>query len=213
MVDHVLLCDIVECENLEIFDDPESTADELEVVIRTTEEGYNAGRSYIFKSERQDALDWVKAVDDAVDVAKRLWRKQKMQNDFGHSNVAMARAKCKLMLANVGVQKVIALIISLAFLVDMLEAQYLPARGSETEMFFFAFDSFVTFFFVIELSLNMFALSDAGLCHYFTKKSRCFDMLVVVVSVVSVATYLLNLTQLGYIKMLRLVRVFRVLRS
>ena len=208
VVDRVFLSDIVECEILEI----EDKSHELEVVIRTTEEGYSAGRSYIYKSERQDALDWEAAVDDAVDAAKRLQRKQQMHAEFGHSRVEMKKAQCRDLLASFQVQAAVALVISLAFLVDMLEAQYLPAQGTAWGSFFFAFDFLVSLLFLVELIFNLFAFSNEGLRHYFMDWSHCLDAAIVVVSLASVATYLLEIGDVGYIKMFRLIRVLRVLR-
>ena len=215
VVDCVFLCDVEECEHLEVNEESDNpnALKELEVVIRTTEDGYSAGRSYIYKTNRQDALDWEKAIDHAVVVAKRQQHKLQMQEDYGHSRVAMRRALCRQFLADIRVQSFIATIIGLAFLVDMLEAQYLPERGSETELFFFAFDAFATFFFTVELTLNMFAFSENGLRDFYSKASRVFDTAIVIVSITSVATYILNMTDVGYIKMLRLIRLFRVLRS
>ena len=175
VVDCVYLSDIVECELLEIeeeSDDP-TRGKELEVVIRTTEEGYSAGRSYIYKSEQQDAIDWEVAVDKAVAEAKRRQRDQQIKKTFGHSKVAIARAKCRLLLKGFKVRACIALVIFLAFFVDMLEAQYLPVRGSAPDLIFFAIDSSVTLFFVIELMLNVFAFSHV-LGHYFGRISDMF---------------------------------------
>ena len=214
VVDCVFLCDIVECEYLEIDEESDNlnAVKELEVVIRTTEEGYSAGRSYIYKSNRQDALDWEKAIDQAVDVARQEQHRRQMQEEFGYSGVALKRAQCRQFLQDIRVQSFIALVIGLAFLVDMLEAQYLPVRGSEAAFFFFVFDAFATLFFSAELTVSMFAFSQNGLRAFFSKPKHLFDTAIVVVSVTSVATYMLDMTDLGYIKMLRLIRLLRVLR-
>merc|ERR1712216_985340 len=72
--DEILLRDVIECELkdvdvLEIDEDEEDAL--LEVIFRTTEEGFNCGRSYIYRSVEQNSRDWESQVDDAVEDAKK----------------------------------------------------------------------------------------------------------------------------------------------
>ena len=56
--DDILLRDVIECE---LKEDENTALDEekmLQVIFRTMDEGYNAGRSYIYRSTYQNSMDW-----------------------------------------------------------------------------------------------------------------------------------------------------------
>ena len=56
--DDILLRDVIECE---LKEDEDAALDEekmLQVIFRTMDAGYNAGRSYIYRSTYQDSMEW-----------------------------------------------------------------------------------------------------------------------------------------------------------
>ena len=67
----------------------------LEVIFRTREDSRNCGRSYIYRSTFQDAVEWEKCVDDAVSKAKQRRHDENMQRLYGHSSFEMYRARWK----------------------------------------------------------------------------------------------------------------------
>ena len=67
----------------------------LEVIFRTREDCRNCGRSYIYRSTYQDAVDWEKCVDNAVIKAKQRKHDETMQHLYGHSSFEMYRARWK----------------------------------------------------------------------------------------------------------------------
>jgi hypothetical protein len=67
----------------------------LEVIFRTREDCRTCGRSYIYRSTYQDAVEWEKCVDDAVKKAKQRKHDETMQRLYGHSSFEMYRARWK----------------------------------------------------------------------------------------------------------------------
>jgi hypothetical protein len=120
--DDVLLRDVIECE----LKEDEKNPDALEVIFRTSEDGYNSGRSYIFMSQRKNSEDWEAAVDDAVANAKAKHREDFMQFTFGHNRVALFRARCKIVHDSKWFQYAFAIFILLGFLQDLLESSIVP---------------------------------------------------------------------------------------
>jgi len=88
--------DIVECELTEGESPVSLEEKQLEVIIRTVECGRTRGRSCIYRSEYQDAVDWEAAIDKAARNAKAKVREEHLQALHGHSFFAMRRARTKL---------------------------------------------------------------------------------------------------------------------
>jgi hypothetical protein len=99
---------------------------QLEVIIRTAECGRNKGRKYIYRSEYQDAVDWEAAIDKAVGNAKAKVREEHLQALYGHSFFEMRRARMKLVYNSLALQYMTAVVVILAFLNDLIEAQIAP---------------------------------------------------------------------------------------
>ena len=149
--DYILLHDVVECE-LKEDEDPMSSVPstsevnldhratsrslmesfkrtnpaKLEVIFRTKEDCHNCGRSYIYRSNFQDAVDWEKDVDLAVMKAKSKAHDAMMQETYGHSCIAMTRAKTKIMIDSVTWQYLLAAVIIFGFLIHVIEVSFCP---------------------------------------------------------------------------------------
>ena len=96
ILDFIYVRDIVECE-LKEDESPEKLEEkQLEVIIRTADCGRNKGRSYIYRSEDQDAVNWEAAIDKAVGNAKAKVREEHLQALYGHSFFEMRRARMKI---------------------------------------------------------------------------------------------------------------------
>ena len=203
--DDVLLKDVTECD-LEEIQNGEDPAELLEVIIRTNEDGYNCGRSYIYQSTRMDAEAWEKEVDKAVIAAKIVHREEELQGNYGHSTFLMLRERVKAVYEGLWFQYFVAAMIIAGFMGDVLEAQVLPAAGSSEATNFFWAELSVTIFYTLELCTNMFVNSHDCFRPFYSQRSNWFDAGTVIVSIVSVTGVLRNLP----IKMLRLIRVLRL---
>ena len=120
--DDILLRDVIECE----LKEDEKNPDTLEVIFRTSEDGYNSGRSYIYMSQHKNSEDWEAAVDDAVANAKAKHHEDFMQFTYGHSQLALLRARCKIVYNKTWFQYAFAVFILLGFLQDLLESSIVP---------------------------------------------------------------------------------------
>jgi len=120
--DDILLRDVIECE----LKEDEKNPDNLEVIFRTDDHGYNSGRSYIYSSEYQNSVDWEAEVDEAVANAKAKHHEDFMQFTYGHSKFAMFRARTKILYNHTYFQYFFALMILGGFVQDMLESQMVP---------------------------------------------------------------------------------------
>ena len=155
ILDYINLADMVECEQLKDEDDPSLT----EIVFRTMEESRNGGRSYIFRCSTEEARKWEEQVDDAVENAQEARHDAEMKEKYGHSCVAMQRARCKILFESMPWQYVVAFFILTAFMVDVLEVQVLPKPGTTSFAAFFWLDAVITVFFTLDLLVNIFAHS------------------------------------------------------
>jgi len=155
ILDYINLADMVECEQLKDEDDPSLT----EIVFRTMEESHNGGRSYIFRCSTEEARKWEEQVDDAVENAQEARHDAEMKEKYGHSCVAMQRARCKILFESMPWQYVVAFVILTAFMVDVLEVQVLPKPGTTSFAAFFWLDAVITVFFTLDLLVNIFAHS------------------------------------------------------
>jgi hypothetical protein len=148
--DYILLHDVVECELKEDEDAMSSIPSASEVnldhrassnslmesckrtnpakleIFRTKEDCHNCGRSYIYRSSFQDAVDWEKDVDLAVMKAKSKAHDIMMQETYGHSFMAMTRAKTKIMIDSIIWQYLLAAVIIFGFLIHVIEVSFCP---------------------------------------------------------------------------------------
>ena len=98
-----------------------------------------------------------------------------------------------------------------AFALDICEAQFLPVQGSKTGFIFFILDAILTFFFLLELMLNIFAHSYNGFEPFYSKGSNWFDTAIVIISVCNVIVSMVG-GELPNAKLLRLLRLGRAVK-
>jgi hypothetical protein len=167
--------------------------------------------------------DWRDHLTELVSKAKARARRQSMLEEHGHG-LLYYRAKCRNLYEHSRTQLCVAVLIILAFAVDIGEAQLLPQGCGQEEvscgalqinvlqpLFTFA-EIVLTSLFTLELLINMLSKSNDYFRPFWSHFENIFDMLVVVVSIFSLMTKLAGIDSVPNIKMLRLVRVFRVVR-
>jgi hypothetical protein len=154
-----------------VKEDPADGQENLEVIIRTTEEGSNAGRSYIYRSSYDDAVSWEAEIDRLVARAKARLNEEQLQEAFGHSSFLMTRARVKQFYESNPFQFATAALIIVSFIVDVTEAKILPPYGSFEDSVFFWCNVGITTCFACEFLLNLFAHSD-GCCRSRKKSLR-----------------------------------------
>ena len=108
----------------------------------------------------------------AVARAKAQMLENEMREKFGHSAVAMARARTKLLYHSIPFQFSVAGLIMLAFAVDVLEASLLPPPQSVGADVFFWIDVSITGLFTMELLTNAFGIL---LCAYTLSPPLCIS--------------------------------------
>jgi hypothetical protein len=170
-----------------------------------TQDCRNCGRSYIYRSTYNDAVEWEVETDKAVKRAKQIASEQELRTKYGHSSIAMRRARTKKLVDSKEYLYFMSAIIMLAFMIDTLEVQILPASGSRDESVFFILDVVVTFLFAVDVGLNLFG---KGFVEFLTVFTNWFDLAIVVVSVVGL--FALG-TGGSAVRVIRIVRVLKVL--
>jgi len=113
--------------------------------------------------------------------AKQIAIEEELHRKYGHSSIAMCRARTKEVVKSKEYLYLMTAIIMLAFMIDTLEVQILPASGSRDESVFFFLDVAVTFLFAVDVVLNLFG---KGFAAYFMIFTNWFDLAIVVVSVI-----------------------------
>jgi len=170
-----------------------------------TQDSRNCGRSYIYRSTYNDAVEWEEETDKAVKRAKQRAIEEELRRKYGHSSIAMCRARTKEVVKSKEYLYLMSAIIMLAFMIDTLEVQILPASGSRDESVFFFLDVAVTFLFAVDVVLNLFG---KGFAEYFMVFTNWFDLAIVAVSVVG----LFSLGTGGSaVRVIRIVSVLKVL--
>lgn len=134
-------------------------------------------------------------------------RNQLLHEEHGNG-LSYFRAKCLNFYEHSRTQYAIAILILLAFAVDIGEAQLLPTEESLLAPMFTFSELALTLLFTLELLLHLFA---KGL-DFWRQAANLFDTLVVFVSIASLITRLSGIQGLPNIKMFRLIRVVRVVR-
>ena len=99
------------------------------MIIHTTEEGMNCGRSYIYCSERQDALDWEAAIDRAVLEAKDRELHESLTRKYGNSRLGMQRAYVKMFYESLKFEYVVKAVILFAFLGEYSNSPICPFQS------------------------------------------------------------------------------------
>lgn len=96
---------------------------EWHLVISTIDDGHNAGRSYILRVPAQHAAGWLKDLDTNALEARRSFQERMLLAKYGHSKVAMLRAKSLMLYESPPFQYMVSALIVASFMCDLSEAQ------------------------------------------------------------------------------------------
>ena len=184
---------------------------QMEVVIRTSELGHNMGRSYAFRGVFKEATSWADDITQAVKACKAAHHKKWRAESFP-SWLALKRYQTREAYDSLWFQYAVAVMICTGFVIDVIEAQLMPAEGSSGEQIFFTIDVLLSSAFTIELIINLFANSSECFKAFFAENRNIFDALIVLISLVSLVLGAMGIQSLPAVKMLRLIRVVRVVR-
>jgi hypothetical protein len=154
---------------------------------------------------------WRDQLTELVAKAKIRARRQSMIEEHGHG-LLYFRAKCRHLYEHPRTQYCVAVLIILAFAVDIGEAQLMPSEESVLLPVFLFSEIILTCLFTLELLVNMLSKSNDWFRPFWSHPENLFDTLVVVVSIASLVTKLAGVEGIPNIKMFRLIRVFRVVR-
>ena len=154
---------------------------------------------------------WHDQLSELVAKAKIRARRQSMIEEHGHG-LLYFRAKCRHLYEHPRTQYCVAVLIMLAFAVDIGEAQLMPSEESVLLPVFLFSEIILTCLFTLELLVNMLSKSNDWFRPFWSHPENLFDTLVVVVSIASLVTKLAGVEGIPNIKMFRLIRVFRVIR-
>jgi hypothetical protein len=127
--DIVELRDVIECELKADEEEP----DHIQVIFRTEENGYNSGRSYIYRSTKDDAVAWDEEVDLAVARAKVRWVEERLKHEHGNSAIRKLQERTRIFYESQQFQFAIAAFIMIGFCQDIIFAQRNPSPGTEAE--------------------------------------------------------------------------------
>ena len=190
----------------------EAPAGKRQIVIQTVEDGYNAGRSYIYRTNEKEAAVWKQALNEQVGQCISTHNQEQLDLVYGHSGLAMRRARAQIFYDSNNFQLFVASLIIVGFLVDLIEAQLMPADGSVGYYVFLCCDIGLSSAFFFELLLNLFANSANRFRAFVSSSSNWFDALIVLVSLGSLSLVGMGIDIGIPVKMLRLFRVVRVVR-
>ena len=158
---------------------------ERRLLIETQDGGHNSGRPYLHRMPDEDADEWMEEMRPVVrDATKRHLRKT-LEQQHGIDTVALLRARCLLVYQSNMFQYVVACFIMFGFILDIMEAEILPIKGSAEDRFFVYIDGSLTIIFTCELAFNMFCKSNNCFYPFYSDVHNIFDMGIVIMSVVS----------------------------
>ena len=135
--------------------DPETQ--DVHLVITTIEDGHNRGRIYDHKLQPDQTQEWADKLTYAVKDAKLRIRQLRLTSIYGHSKFSMFRAKTRMLHQSNEFAMLVAFFIVTGFIIDIAEAQVMPAKGSYEHQTFMTLDAIITTVFAIELIINIFA--------------------------------------------------------
>ena len=96
---------------------------EWHLVISTIDDGHNAGRSYILRVPAEEAESWRKDIKTRARESRSLVQERILRLNYGHSRVAMLRARMKIVYESSPFQYVVSVLIVISFVCDLSEAQ------------------------------------------------------------------------------------------
>ena len=130
---------------------------DVHIVITTIENGHNRGRIYDHKLQPDQTQEWADKLTYAVKDAKLRIRQLRLTSIYGHSKFSMFRAKTRMLHQSNEFAMLVAFFIVTGFIIDIAEAQVMPAKGSNEYQTFVTLDAIITTVFAIELIINLFA--------------------------------------------------------
>ena len=208
------IIDSIALDEVQAVESQELENGNLEVRVLTTDEGRNRGRVYVYDLPWQEGQEWVSKIRHQVSAAREFAAHIAFREEYGNSQFEMLRARTRMMHESNAFQFVLAFFIVAGFIVDVVEAQVLPERGTRDGRIFMYIDLVVTSAFVLELLVNLFAHSNNCFRPFYSKWSNWSDAIIVVVSVAAVVVSFSGQSDAGAggAKLLRLLRVGRVIR-
>jgi hypothetical protein len=182
-------------------------------VSQTIEDGFNSGRRYIHRMPEEEVYDWHVELKELVSTAKIRERERAMRAAHGSHTIAYYRAWCLQIYESRRMQYMLAVLIMLAFAIDLGEAQILPEDGDWYLSMFQTSEIVLTGLFTVELCVHLFAKSNDYCRPFWSNMMNNFDFLVVAISILSII-FRDTAEENGFpsLKMFRLVRIVRVLR-
>ena len=182
--------------------------------IQTDPQGFNVGRTYTHRCGGETAAaEWVEALRKGVKDAMSRKLARDLLREHGHSRFAMLRARAERLEQSAEYQYALALVIMVAFLVDIAEAQVTDntANLSHFEVGFETFNTVITLVFAMELLFVLLANSHDNFRPFWSDAGHLIDFCVVAVCLVQVVMQYID-SDMPSLKMLRMLRVFRVTR-
>jgi len=186
--------------------DPEVT--EVHLIILTVDGGHNSGRAYVHRMPTDMAQTWLDSIIQGVHNAKRRRQQEELAR---HSTLSRCQNGCKMFYNSNAFQTAVALLIVFSFGNELAETQILPDVGSAQADLFMEIDLATTFFFTLELLLNIFAHSQNFYHEFVSHVSNWFDVFVVVISIFN-AIFSASGKEVPGAKVVRLLRLGRVMR-
>ena len=196
-----------------VIPDYDPSTHEMHLIISTAEHGHNMGRVFIHVLPHSTARDWIGRLSRASKAALQRKQQRELEEVYGHSSLSYRRAQANVLYDSFIFQMLTFSLIVMGFVIDMAEAQILPAEGSPEEAIFFILDAAITTAFTVELLFNLFAHSHDNFRPFTSQASNWFDTGIVLLSIVNVVLTSLDIEMGGgNAKLLRLLRIGRVVR-
>ena len=162
-----------------------------------------------------DAQHWVDSLMEHTTLAIERDARERLLREHGHSTLALARARVKLLVNSRRFQFLTAGFIFVGFLCDIFESQYPLLRDgtSSVALVFYLAEVCLTLVFTVELSLNVFALSNDCCRPFFANSSNLMDLLIVMASLLALTSWFPGLPNTKSFRLLRVGRVIRLIKG
>eukprot|EP00960_Hanusia_phi_P058911 764013-Hanusia_phi.AAC.1 len=177
------------------------------LIIQTTKDGHNSGRTYVCRPDPAEFDLWHGDLQKHCESAKIAQEKIRREAEYSGSQLSLFRARVLKSYESIQSQTLFAAVLIASFVVDVWEAQTLPADGTSEAEMFDRLDVVFTTIFTVELVINLFSRSANFFKAFFTDGWNILDLAIVTVSLT-----VLFAPGMPMLKPLRLVRVFRVAR-
>jgi hypothetical protein len=194
--------------------------DELQfsLTIQTIQGSLNSGRRYVFRFLSKDECeDWLDTVELCMSRAKQRKLRDSLKSQHGQGTLSYYRARGLVIFESDLFQYSTAVIIVLAFAVDILDAQLLPEEGTEYAVLLLRAEIILAILFLLELIFHLTVKSNNCFKPFWRSPINMIDALVIVLNVLELFLRLVASGIFGggaatSLKVVRLLRVVRVLR-